>query len=163
MKKLVLAIAMALSFVLPAFTATTVSAAEESKLDAAAKYYAQSVSVGLYKGFELQTGNEISAVKKAQLEKLFMDFTVKSVIPCMKRHGLVDEWIKSQNDPKIRELNAKILKAKSIQDLQPIMVESVQYTQKNYPNLLVKMMQDQVYLKEFQQMTLNARNIILKQ
>lgn len=164
MKKLVLAIAMALSFVLPAFTITTVSAAEVSEnkeLAAAVKYWTENCCLGVCKGFTLASGKEVSAVKQAQIMKMADNFAKKMLIPCLQRNNLTAEWIKCQNDPEIRALNAKASQWKNIQDLQATMVAAIQLTQKKYPNFLMKITQDQEYIKGYQELTMKSQQLLL--
>lgn len=164
MKKLVLAIAMALSCVLPAFTATAHAAeapAANKALDDAVKYYNKSFCDGLFKAFEVRNNAQVPDAKKAQIEKLSLDFSKKTLIPCLNRNGISADWIKVQSDPEIRKLNDKTLQAKTFQEMQPIFVELYQYMQKKYPDLILKMSKDQEYIKGFHEMTRTAQQILL--
>lgn len=163
MKKLVLAIAMALSFVLPAFTITTVSAAEVSEnkeLAAAVKYWTESFILGFCKGFTLASGKEVPAEKQAQIVKIADNYAKKTLIPCLQRDNLTAEWIKCQNDPEVRALNAKVSQCKNFQDLQASLVAASQLMQKKYPNL-VKMTQDQEHIKGFQELFMKIQQLFL--
>lgn len=164
MKKLVLAIAMALSFVLPAFT-TTAAAAEVANrdLDEAVLYWAKSFTAGISKGFSLASGKTVPAAKQTQTDKLANDFAKKTLLPCLNRNGLTAEWIKCQKDPELRKLNDAALQVKDMQGLQAAMVAGYQMMQKKYPNLLVKMTQDQEYVKGFQELTMKIQQILLSE
>lgn len=161
MKKLVLAIAMALSCVLTSFAYAAEAPAANKELDAAVSYYNKSFCSGLFKAFEMRLNTKVPDAKKAQIEKLAQDFSKKTLIPCLNRNGITADWIKLQNDPEIRKLNDKTLQAKTFQEAQPIFVEVYQYMQKKYPDLVLKLSKDQEYIKGFSEMTRTAQQIFL--
>lgn len=165
MKKLILAIAVALSFVLPVFTGNIFAAeakvAADKELAPALKYWTENSSAGFCKGFALMSQKELPLEKQKLIEKHVADFGAKTLLPFLKRNNLTAEWIKCQNDPEVRALNTKAFQAKNIQDLHASMIASIQLLQKKYPNMLVKMTQDQDYVKGFQALTMKVQQVLL--
>ena len=165
MKKLILAIAVALSFVLPVFTGNIFAAEAKVSADkefaSAYKYWSENFSTGICKGFALMSQKELPLEKQKLIEKHVADFGAKTLLPFLKRNNLTAEWIKCQNDPEVRAINTKSLQVKNRQDLQASMIASIQLMQKKYPNMLVKMTQDQDYVKGFQELTMKIQQVLL--
>ncbi len=163
MKKLILAIAVALSFVLPTENsfATETKVAADKEFASAYKYWTENFSAGICKGFALTSQKEIPLEKQKLIEKHVADFGAKTLLPFLKRNNLTAEWIKCQNDPEIRALNTKSLQVKNIQELQAMMVSSIQLLQKKYPNIIIKGQQDQDYVKGFQALTMKVQQVLL--
>lgn len=165
MKKLILAIAVALSFVLPTFTGNIFAAdaevSAEKELASSVNYWTENFSSGICKGFAMASGKEVPAAKQKTIEKHVADFGAKTLLPFLKRNNLTAEWIKCQNDPEIRALNTKALQAKNMQELQAMMVSSIQLLQKKYPNIIIKGQQDQDYVKGFQALTMKVQQVLL--
>ncbi len=165
MKKLILAIAVALSFVLPVFTGNIFAAEAKVSVDkelaSALKYWTENSSAGFCKGFALASQKEVPLEKQKLIEKHVADFGAKTLLPFLKRNNLTAEWIKCQNDPEIRAINTKSLQVKNMQELQATMVSSIQLLQKKYPNIIIKGQQDQDYVKGFQALTMKVQQVLL--
>lgn len=165
MKKLILAIAVALSFVLPVFTGNIFAAEAKVSVDKelapALKYWTENFSTGICKGFALASQKEVPLEKQKTIEKHVADFGAKTLTPFLKRNNLTAEWIKCQNDPEIRAINTKSLQVKNMQELQATMVSGIQLLQKKYPNIVIKMQQDQDYVKGFQALTMKVQQVLL--
>ena len=165
MKKLILAIAVALSFVLPVFTGNVFAAEAKVSVDKelapALKYWTENFSTGFWKGFALASQKEVPLEKQKIIGKHVADFGAKTLLPFLKRNNLTAEWIKCQNDPEIRALNTKILQVKNMQELQAVMVSGIQLMQKKYPNIIIKGQQDQDYVKGFQALTMKVQQVLL--
>lgn len=165
MKKLILAIAVALSFVLPVFTGNIFAAEAKVSVDKelapALKYWTENSSAGFCKGFALMSQKELPLEKQKLIEKHVADFGAKTLTPFLKRNNLTAEWIKCQNDPEIRAINTKSLQVKNMQELQATMVSSIQLLQKKYPNIIIKGQQDQDYVKGFQALTMKVQQVLL--
>lgn len=165
MKKLILAIAVALSFVLPVFTGNIFAAEAKVSVDkelaSAYKYWSENFSTGICKGFALMSQKELPLEKQKLIEKHVADFGAKTLLPFLKRNNLTAEWIKCQNDPEIRAINTKSLQVKNMQELQATMVSSIQLLQKKYPNIIIKGQQDQDYVKGFQALTMKVQQVLL--
>lgn len=165
MKKLILAIAVALSFVLPVFTGNIFAAeakvAADKELAPALKYWTENFSTGICKGFALASQKEVPLEKQKIIEKHVADFGTKTLLPFLKRNNLTAEWIKCQNDPEIRAINTKSLQVKNMQELQATMMSSIQLLQKKYPNIIIKGQQDQDYVKGFQALTMKVQQVLL--
>ena len=165
MKKLILAIAVALSFVLPVFTGNIFAAEAKVSVDkelaSAYKYWSENFSTGICKGSALMSQKELPLEKQKIIGKHVADFGTKTLLPFLKRNNLTAEWIKCQNDPEIRAINTKSLQVKNMQELQATMVSSIQLLQKKYPNIIIKGQQDQDYVKGFQALTMKVQQVLL--
>lgn len=165
MKKLILAIAVALSFVLPVFTGNIFAAEAKVSVDkelaSAYKYWSENFSAGICKGSALMSQKELPLEKQKLIEKHVADFGAKTLLPFLKRNNLTAEWIKCQNDPEIRAINTKSLQVKNMQELQATMVSSIQLLQKKYPNIIIKGQQDLDYVKGFQALTMKVQQVLL--
>lgn len=165
MKKLILAIAMALSFVLPVFTGNIFAAEAKVSVDkelaSALKYWTENSSASICKAFALTSQKEVPLEKQKLIEKHVADFGAKTLLPFLKRNNLTAEWIKYQNDPEIRALNTKSLQVKNMQEAQALMVSNIQLLQKKYPNLIIKIQQDQDHVKGFQALTMKVQQVLL--
>lgn len=88
------------------------------------------------------------------------DFAAQTLLPFLKQNKLATEWVKCQNDPEVRALNAKALKAKDMKEMQTLMVSSMQLLQKKYPGLLTR---DSVYDTAFTHFVGRLTEVLLEE
>ena len=110
--------------------------ADAEKLEAASKYYIDSLISGFRKGRELIGAPVPDAELQAKIRKIAVKWLKSKLLPYLEgRPGALDSWIAAQNAPEIRGVNDKLMTVNTIYEFQQLMVEADQMTRANFPEL----------------------------
>ena len=124
MKKIIIAIAVALSFVLPTWAAevnTKVFKVPEGPgINAAYRgpfiYWAAVETESLCKGFSLAMGEEVPYATKQKIFELAYKHAGKNLLPALRKHEILPEWVFIMSHPDVRDAHYKIITAKTEKD-----------------------------------------------
>ena len=128
--------------------------AGQSGLDKAVSYYKKCLIDGFCHGIKISSGGqELPAAKRQRLEPLVDKFIHDTMLPVLKKHNVLDEWIKCQSDPAIIDLNNRAMQTTNGDDLQKFMVEAMMLMQKKYPDFISTFGQDTTYIQGYRKLT----------
>ena len=105
-------------------------------IDAASKYYVDSLVAGFVKGRELIGAPAPDAAQLAAIRKISVKWLKGKLLPYLKSApGWLDDWIAAQNSTEIRGFNDKIMTVKTIYEFQQLMAQADQVTRTRFPKL----------------------------
>ena len=105
-------------------------------IDAASKYYVDSLVAGFVKGRELIGAPAPDAAQLAAIRKISVKWLKGKLLPYLKSTpGWLEDWIAAQNSTEIRGFNDKIMTVKTIYEFQQLMAQADQVTRTRFPKL----------------------------
>ena len=128
--------------------ATLPVAAEEAACGGAAKddeaalrrIFVDSMTQGIIKGLEL-TGRQVSPEQRTKIRAI-ADESFPKIYARIQAGGLCEEYKKQMFDKDIRNLDKKVLAAKTLQEVAPIAQEQMKLLREKYPKLFEFMNSD---------------------
>ena len=95
--------------------------------------FAENVSSGVVKGFELQ-GKVVSEDDKQYIYTRSLE-TADKIIPLVRKAGLLDDYAENIFDPEISAIDEKILKAADMQEVEELLKRQIAIMSSKYPEL----------------------------
>ena len=96
--------------------------------------YADNMSKGLIKGFELASGKKVTPEQRAEIRRIFAE-TFPQIIAEVKKAGLYDEYKAQAFDPEIERMNEEAMRITSIAEVQQVAQKQFAYISEKYPRL----------------------------
>lgn len=118
------------------------------------RIFVDSMTKGIIKGLEL-TGKQVSPEQRTKIRAI-ADVSFPKIYARIQAGGLCEEYKKQMFDKDIRNLDKKVLAAKTLQEVAPVAQQQMKIIRERYPKLYQFMNTD----KEMQAVTMEMmRNI----
>ena len=117
---------------LPVMAATCPEQTQEET--ALRQRYAENTILGFVKGLELN-GKQVTPEQKEKMRRIVFD-AFPELIALVRKAGLYDEYKTQMLDGDIRELDKKILKAATMEEVVPLIQKEMALINERYPKLV---------------------------
>ncbi|MBO4708146.1 MAG: hypothetical protein J5727_00025 [Kiritimatiellae bacterium] len=114
---------------------------DRSEEAALRQVFVDSITAGVIKGLQV-TGKEVPPERQAKLRAI-ADESFSKILARVKAAGHYEDYRKQMFDPEIRQLDKKVLEAKTAQEILPIAQQQVKIFSEKYPELFRFISSDQ--------------------